>query len=402
MLYQERKPDISHKSTSVRLVDMALASFLSAILLPLWVMNLLYGLLTFNTPIVRQSIHVRKDKTLVLHQWKLGAVKKSLILLDIVRGEISFCGTPLNVNPETINEYNSDSFGIFNHHALHESTGYVGADEISEASVHSAKSHLLLIVKSAIAHLLFSRQSNECPETFSLFGISMNNVSITEAISIICTKTSNACKSVYFVNVNSINLSCKNSDFKRTLIHSDYTFVDGSGVRMAASSINVQLKDNVNGTDLLPHLCRELEDNNQSIFLLGAEPGVAGQAALNLRKQYPNLNIAGTHHGYFEDNYEVIYKINESKADLLLVAMGSPFQEAWIEKNKYLLAPHKAIAVGGLFDFYSGKIPRAPVWMRELGIEWVYRLIQEPKSKFNRYVIGNPIFLWRAFISRKA
>ena len=131
---------------------------------------------------------------------------------------------------------------------------------------------------------------------------------------------------------------------------------------------------------------------------MGAKPGIAKKAAEKLIKEHKGLNIVGTEHGYTHLNNESLIKqINDSGCDLLLVAMGSPIQEKWLIDNKCKLKCKTALAVGGLFDFYSGSISRSPLWLRELGMEWIWRLIQEPRIKFTRYVIGTPLFLYRTF-----
>ena len=109
------------------------------------------------------------------------------------------------------------------------------------------------------------------------------------------------------------------------------------------------------------------------------------------------MKIAGYHHGYFseEEKNSIFKKIEESGASLLLVAFGAPKQDIWIQKNIASMKLKVAMGVGGLFDFYSGNIPRAPLWMREMGLEWLYRLYQEPWRLWKRYVIGNPIFIYR-------
>ena len=91
----------------------------------------------------------------------------------------------------------------------------------------------------------------------------------------------------------------------------------------------------------------------------------------------------------------MVAAVNQSGARILLVAFGAPRQELWLERWKQQLEPSVTVGVGGLFDFYSGRIPRAPAWMREMGLEWVYRLIQEPGRMWRRYIIGNPLFLYR-------
>jgi N-acetylglucosaminyldiphosphoundecaprenol N-acetyl-beta-D-mannosaminyltransferase len=214
----------------------------------------------------------------------------------------------------------------------------------------------------------------------------------------------NRCKIGYFINANSINLAAHNSVLRKQINRADRCFADGSGMRLAAKHIGVSIYENVNGTDMLPHLCLEAQKTNKSIYMLGAKPGVAAKAAQNLSKKYPNLTVVGTQDGYFslEQTQDVISDINQSNADILLLAMGSPVQEEWLEKYAPQLKCSTALAVGGLFDFYSGNIARAPMWMRELGIEWVWRLMQEPQTKFHRYVIGNPLFLIQTFIFNRA
>jgi N-acetylglucosaminyldiphosphoundecaprenol N-acetyl-beta-D-mannosaminyltransferase len=116
-----------------------------------------------------------------------------------------------------------------------------------------------------------------------------------------------------------------------------------------------------------------------------------------MAKRYPGLRIAGARDGYFKSHEEqsVVDDINSSGARILLVAFGAPRQELWLKRWRSELEPPVGMGVGGLFDFYSGRMPRAPVWMREMGLEWVFRLMQEPGRMWRRYVIGNPLFLYR-------
>jgi N-acetylglucosaminyldiphosphoundecaprenol N-acetyl-beta-D-mannosaminyltransferase len=159
------------------------------------------------------------------------------------------------------------------------------------------------------------------------------------------------------------------------------------------------LRENVNGTDLFPRLCEAASQAGLSIYLLGARPGIAEAAANKMRERYPGLHIAGARDGYFspEEEAGVVAGINASGAAILLVAFGVPRQELWIERWRTDLQPRVCLGVGGLFDFYSGRIARAPVWMREIGLEWVWRLLQEPKRMWRRYIIGNPLFLSRVW-----
>lgn len=155
--------------------------------------------------------------------------------------------------------------------------------------------------------------------------------------------------------------------------------------------------ENVNGTDMLPHLCKACVSSGQSIYFLGAAPGIAAKAAQHMQQQNKGLRVAGTHHGYInaEQTSSLITQINASGADIVLVGMGTPLQENWIDQHKHQINAGCILAVGGLFDFYSGRIPRAPQLIRRWGFEWLWRLAQEPKAKFKRYVLGNPLFLFR-------
>lgn len=239
----------------------------------------------------------------------------------------------------------------------------------------------------------------------ALFGVRIDNVTINDAVRMIsagdkaCT-TRTAC----FVNVNSFNLAHHDIHLFDAINDADYVFADGSGVAFAARYQGTELLDNVNGTDLLPHLCEAAVKRGQSIFMLGASQGVAKSAALRLQGMFPGLKISGTQHGYFDlcKSNDLIERINSSGTDILLVALGSPMQERWIQAHKANLNITCAVAVGGLFDFFSGNIPRAPLWMRQRGIEWIWRLIQEPVKKFKRYVFGNPLFVIRCLTQLKS
>lgn len=177
----------------------------------------------------------------------------------------------------------------------------------------------------------------------------------------------------------------------------DLVFGDGIGVKIAGAITGQKVKDNVNGTDLLPILLNECESEGFSLFLLGAKPGVAQRMEEKIRNRFPGINIAGNHHGYFnpKESEIVLRKINSGKPDILLVAFGAPHQEKWIETHFPRLSCRVAMGVGGLFDFYSERIPRAPYLMRMAGMEWIFRLVIEPGRMWRRYVLGNPLFLFR-------
>ena len=234
---------------------------------------------------------------------------------------------------------------------------------------------------------------------FSIFGVRLHNLSMSDSVSLVVEQKRRDIPQVaYFVNANSINQAFKVSALKETLNNADYVFPDGAGVKFAARQVGVSLVDNVNGTDMLPHLCDAASLEGKSIYLLGGDEGVAEKCKEALQDRFPRLRIAGTHHGFLDQRNceKVIADINNRDVDILLVGMGTPIQELWIEAHKKLLNVDMVVGVGGLFDFFSGRIARAPLFLREAGLEWIWRLLMEPKKKFFRYVIGNPLFVYRA------
>ncbi|MGS0682935.1 WecB/TagA/CpsF family glycosyltransferase [Shewanella sp. 125m-7] len=244
----------------------------------------------------------------------------------------------------------------------------------------------------------------------TVFGIRLNNWSMQQLLDEVllqCKSPTSAMQQFGFVNADCLNTSIKNETYRQCLQQSRLIFADGIGVRLACLSKAKALKDNLNGTDMFPRLCELASKNSLSIFMLGGRPGVAEQAANNMQAQYQHLKIAGHHHGYFncdsqsKQNLDVIDAINQSNADILLVAMGAPQQELWLAANKTKLTCSIGMGVGGLFDFYANRIKRAPLWLRQIGFEWSFRLLQEPKRMWKRYILGNPSFLYRVWQENK-
>lgn len=205
-------------------------------------------------------------------------------------------------------------------------------------------------------------------------------------------------ESVYFINADCLNISSKDDEYRSILNSQTIVLPDGAGMSIACRIIGQRLQANVNGTDLLPELCEISRQKEFTFFLLGAAPGVAERMKDNLENTYPGLNVVGEQHGYFDhetDSGGVIEKINALKPNIVLVAFGAPRQEKWIHKHRQQIDSNLLIGVGGLFDFYSGDKKRAPVWMRNSGVEWLYRLYLEPARLWRRYIIGNPLFIYR-------
>ena len=203
---------------------------------------------------------------------------------------------------------------------------------------------------------------------------------------------------VAFINAHCLNIAYKDDSYTQVLKKCSAVFADGIGAKIGASMLGYKVEENVNGTDMFPLLAQK----PYRIYLLGGSPEVAKTALEKSRAIGGKAEFVGCADGFFieKKEAEVFAEIKKLKPDLILVAMGVPKQEMWINENFSSLPDCTAIGVGGLLDFVSERIPRAPLWMRKCNIEWCFRLYQEPIRLFKRYIIGNPLFIIRVFKSK--
>ena len=207
---------------------------------------------------------------------------------------------------------------------------------------------------------------------------------------------------VAYVNAHTLNLASRDAGYRAVLDKADLVLNDGSGVALAARINGARFPENLNGSDFNPRIVELAANRGWPVYLLGSGPGVAERAAERLSALYPGLKIAGTHGGYFppEAAGAVAEAVRETGAGLVMVAMGNPLQELWLSRYLEATGARLGVGVGAFFDFTTGQVPRAPAWMNRWGIEWVYRLAQEPARMWRRYVVGNPAFLWRVMKAR--
>ena len=241
------------------------------------------------------------------------------------------------------------------------------------------------------------------PRALTVLDVRIDNLSMREAVSAVTeTPVAGPPRHVAFVNADCFNRAAVDDQYAAALRGADLVLPDGIGVRLAGWFLQQPVRENVNGTDLFPRLCGAIARTPHSVYLLGGQPGVADGVANWMAAYHPEVRIAGTAHGFFApaDEAALVQRIRQSGASLLLVAFGAPRQDVWIAKHLAATGVAVAIGVGGLFDFYSGRIRRAAPWMRELGLEWVWRLMQEPRRLWRRYLVGNAVFLLRVFRSR--
>ncbi len=201
-----------------------------------------------------------------------------------------------------------------------------------------------------------------------------------------------------YVNAHTLNLACKDPAYRRILASADLVLNDGAGVGMAARWKGAPFPENLNGSDFNPLLIEAAGERGWPVFFLGGRPGVAEEASEILARRFPGLRVAGIADGYFDmaRSQAIAAEIKASGAGLLMVALGNPLQEVWLDAWLKETGARLGVGVGAFFDFTAGTLSRAPAWMNRAGIEWMYRLVREPRRLFTRYVIGNPKFLIRA------
>lgn len=185
----------------------------------------------------------------------------------------------------------------------------------------------------------------------------------------------------------------------RTLLNSaELMLPDGAGVVLASKILKTPLKQKVAGVDFADGLLGVLETTGQSLYLLGSKPGVGELAAQKMMQKHPRLRIAGIADGYFQDEAPVIDKINASGADALFVCLGAPKQEQFMARHQKALHVKLMAGLGGSLDSFAGTVKRAPKWMIRLNLEWLYRLIKEPKRL--KRMLRLPKYLWAVVCKR--
>ncbi|WP_409563156.1 WecB/TagA/CpsF family glycosyltransferase [Hyphomicrobium sp. MC8b] len=241
-------------------------------------------------------------------------------------------------------------------------------------------------------------------KTRTLLGVEISVMSRNDAVDALDQAVAqNFQQRIAFANAHTLRLAARNPDLRKAL-RRFLVLNDGFGVDIASRmKFGRRFPANLNGTDFVPHYLSNTR-HRLRIFLLGARPEIVRSTAARFAALYPRHSIVGARDGYLSQETDiqlVRHEIKTSKADILLVAMGNPLQEIWIDKHCHDLPVPLQIGVGALFDFASGRIRRAPGWIRRARCEWLYRLALEPRRLFSRYVVGNIVFLHLATRDRR-
>lgn len=255
------------------------------------------------------------------------------------------------------------------------------------------------------------------PEKSEILGVGVHPLSLTETVKVIAgwirsrhlwdtttgafvSKRTGATRQVVTLNVEMLYRAQHDPALRSLINQADLVVPDGHGVVWAGRRLGYRIPERVTGIDLIQALAACAGRQEWRVFLLGAAPGVAKAAALNLQRDYPGLRLVGTEHGYFADVeiVTVIRKIRDARPDLLLVALGSPKQEffSWVHRQE--LGATVAIGVGGSFDVLSGRLRRAPALFQRLRLEWLYRVFQEP-GRWRRLLVL-PRFAGRVLLTK--
>jgi len=203
---------------------------------------------------------------------------------------------------------------------------------------------------------------------------------------------------VGYLNIHAFNQCYQYPFFRKFFSSASINICDGFGVKFAAKFLDQTNLNRQTPADWMPEFCGFCAENHLTMYFLGAAKGIADIAAKKLINKYPSLCIVGTHDGYFNkeqnnpENDLVLQEIQVVKPDILLVGFGMPLQEKWVMENWDSLTCKVIMPVGALFDYLSGNVKRAPRWMTDHGLEWLGRMLIEPKRLWKRYIIGNPVF----------
>jgi N-acetylglucosaminyldiphosphoundecaprenol N-acetyl-beta-D-mannosaminyltransferase len=399
-----------------RALDVLLSLFCLTLLAPFFLIRMAYARLRYKRVFEEETVAGRYHVCFSRLYFSGPAWGRGWpVLINILRGDMSFVG-PRPVSEQEgriLRDVEGLRFaqrpGLVSPYTIRQKVGiaYEGERRVEREHYYSetASGNLAVLGRSLVSSALSGDSSLPTPDEIDFFGVRVFNTTMDEAVEWLIKRALDATPShVAFVNPDCLNIAYRNPDYRRVLQEASRVLPDGIGLRLGCRLFGVSLKANVNGTDLFPRLCEQAAARDVPIFLLGARPGIAALAGENLVRRFPMLRVAGTHHGYFnaEDEDHLIQAINASGAKILIVAFGAPRQELWLNRHHGELQIPVRVGVGGLLDFYSGRMPRAPQWMREIGLEWAFRLSREPGRLWRRYVIGNPLFLYRVWLQSRS
>lgn len=232
--------------------------------------------------------------------------------------------------------------------------------------------------------------------TVNVLGIDVFSVRMAQLLNI-CKEHIDSKKTLLLGIVNVAKLvNChKNDELKRSLMEANIVLADGLPIIWFSRMLGDPLPERVTGIDIMYELLKEANKKHYRVYFLGAKPKVLQKMINTIQKDYPGIAIAGYRDGYFDKDEEkdVAKNINDSRADILFVGIKSPKKENFLKNWINMIDAPICHGVGGSFDILAGVTKRAPIWMQKSGLEWLYRLVQEPRRMWRRYLFTNLIFI---------
>lgn len=204
-------------------------------------------------------------------------------------------------------------------------------------------------------------------------------------------------RTILYVNAYCLNLAARLDRHREDLNSADLVYPDGVSVVWASLFLGGCPLEKITGRDWITDVARLAAEDSLRLFILAGQPGVADKARQDLEIRFPGIQIVGVHPGYFDqrETPAVIASINRAAPHILWVGMGSPRQERWLTENRQQIDAPVCWAVGALFDYIAKVEPEVPAWMNKLALEWLWRLMVNPRGKWRRYLWGNPEFIAR-------
>ena len=237
-------------------------------------------------------------------------------------------------------------------------------------------------------------------EERELFGVRFSNLDFDDLCRWLDART--ACRTPGFVVTPNVDHVCrlkKDAEFREAYARAALRLPDGVPLMWCARLLGSPLREKLSGSDLVPRVSAYAAEKGYRVFFLGAADGVAEEAAAKLREKHPALQVAGWFSppfGFERDALqcrEIVERVRESGADLCFVAFGSPKQEIWLSQHAEATEVPVCIGIGAALDFVSGHVRRAPTWVQRIGCEWVWRIAQEPRRLWRRYILEDSYFV---------
>lgn len=251
--------------------------------------------------------------------------------------------------------------------------------------------------KIKISSTLKNDISIDTMKVINIFGIKINPLYRSDFLSLILSNIKNGNQIAQFgVNSATVNDVVRNEEFRQIINNADLVHIDGMSVVWALHSLGYRVPERVATPDLADDVLAMADKEKFSLFLFGAKETTLELCRKNIEKMYPGIRISGYRNGYYtpEEEQSIFDMINEAEPDILLLGMSSPKKELFFESYRFKLKAKYILGVGGYFDIMSDLIKRAPRWMQDIGLEWFFRLLQEPRRLWKRYLIGIHQFFW--------